>query len=125
MELAPWQGGAFERHVKSKKMVGRAHFSLDDVLNFCPLSYVSGEDMEEPITPSHLVVGRQILSLPDNLDYVCDDLDDEEFTLDATSRVRHLNISSTTFGRGGEQNICGRSMLTFARKHQSDGSWRL
>ena len=108
VERAPWWGGAFERMVRStkrclKKLIGRAHFSLDElitalaeieaVLNSRPLSYMSGEDLEEPITPSHLVVGRRILSMPDNLDYTCD-LDDSEFTLDArqlTSRVKHLN----------------------------------
>ena len=51
-----------------KKLIGRAHFSLDElttalaeveaVLNSRPLSYFSGEDMEELITPSHLIVGR-------------------------------------------------------------------
>ena len=86
-----------------KKLIGRVHFSLDElttalaeieaVLNSRPLSYVPDEDMEEPITPSHLIVGRRILNLPDNLDYVCD-LSDSEFTLDtnhATKRVKHLN----------------------------------
>ena len=42
------------------------------MLNSWPLSYVSGEDMEEPITLSYLIVGRQILNLPDNLDNVYD-----------------------------------------------------
>ena len=49
--------------------------------------------MEEPITPSHLIIGRRILNLLDNLDHVCD-LNDSEFTLDtnrATKRVKHLN----------------------------------
>ena len=86
-----------------KKLIGRAHFSLDElttalveieaVLNSQPLSYVSSDDMEEPITPSHLIVGRRILDLPDNFDYVCD-LNDSKFTLDtnqATNRVKHLN----------------------------------
>ena len=78
VERAPWWGGALERMVRStkcclKKLIGRAHFSLDvlttalaeteAVLNSRPLSYVSGEDMEEPITPSHWIVGRQILNL--------------------------------------------------------------
>ena len=108
VERAPWWGGAFERMVKStkrclKKLIGRAHFSLDElttalaeieaVLNSRPLSYVSGEDMEEPITPSHLIVGRRILNLPDDLDYVCD-LNDDVFTLDtnrAANRLKHLN----------------------------------
>ena len=86
-----------------KKVIGRACFSIDElttalaeieaVLNSRPLSYVSGEDREEPITPSHLVVGHRILSLPDNLDYTCD-IGDEEFMIDSgqvTKRVKHLN----------------------------------
>lgn len=108
VERAPWWGGAFERMVRStkrclKKLIGRAHFSLDElttalaeieaVLNSRPLSYNSTDDMEEPITPSHLIVGRRILNLPDNLDGVCD-LDDDDFTVDTNqvnSRVKHLN----------------------------------
>ena len=108
VERAPWWGGAFERLVRStkrclKKLIGRSHISLDElitalaeieaVLNSRPLSYVSSEDLDEPITPSHLILGRRLLSLPDNLDYLCDP-DDEEFTLNksqVTSRVRHLN----------------------------------
>ena len=43
---------------------------IEAVLNSRPLSYVPSEDIEEPITPSHLFVGRRILYLPENLDYV-------------------------------------------------------
>lgn len=104
MERAPWWGGAFERMVRStkrclKKLIGRAHFSLDElttalaeieaVLNSRPLSYVSGDDMEEPLTPSHLITGHR----PDDLHHACD-LDDDEFTLDSKqvkNRVKHLN----------------------------------
>ena len=56
-------------------------------------TYISSEDHDEPVTPSHLIVGRRLLSLPDNLNYLCDP-DDEKVTLDknqVTSRVRHLN----------------------------------
>ena len=66
---------------------------IEAVLKSRPLSYISSEDLDEPVTPSHLIVGRRLLSLPDNLDYLCDP-GDEEFTLDknqVTSRVRHLN----------------------------------
>ena len=58
-------------------MIGPAKFSYDDmhtafveieaIINSRPLSYVSSDDTEEPLTPSHLLVGRRILSLPDNL----------------------------------------------------------
>ena len=74
VERVPWWGGAFERLVRSTKcclhkLAGRAQFSYDElvtalveiesVINSRPLMYMSAGDMEEPLTPSHLVVGRQ------------------------------------------------------------------
>ena len=85
-----------------RKMVGRANFSLDElltavveieaVINSRPMSYVSSSDYEEPLTPSHLVVGRRLLNLPDYLGYTCDP-GDEDFEVNAsqpTKRVKHL-----------------------------------
>lgn len=107
IERAPWWGGVFERMVKStkrclRKMVGRASFSHDElltavveieaVINSRPLSYVSSSDYEEPLTPSHLVVGRRLLNLPDYLGHACDP-DDEDFEVNPsqlTKRVKHL-----------------------------------
>jgi len=107
IERAPWWGGAFERMVQStkrclRKLIGRAQFSLDElvtalaeiesVINSRPLTYVSADDMEEPLTPSHLMVGRRILNLPDHLSHL-DDLKDEEFSPDSTQltrRMKHL-----------------------------------
>lgn len=114
IERAPWWGGAFERMVKStkrclRKMVGRAHFSFDElltalteiesVINSRPLSYVSANDLEEPLTPSHLLVGRRILNLPDHLGFPYD-LGDEDFSTDSTQltrRMRHLNNTLNHF----------------------------
>ena len=83
-------------------MIGRASFTRDElltavveieaVINSRPLSYVSATDIEEPLTPSHLIVGRKILSLPDYLGYVCDP-GDEDFEVSAsqlTKRMKHL-----------------------------------
>ena len=60
-----------------RKVIGRAQFSVDvlvtalaeieAVINSRPFSYVSVGDVEESLTPSHLLVGRQILNLPDHL----------------------------------------------------------
>ena len=58
-----------------KKSVGRNCLSYDEILtliteveavhNSRPLTYVSSEDVEEPLTPSHLLIGYRILTLPD------------------------------------------------------------
>jgi len=69
---APWWGGLFERLVKStkrclRKILGQAKLSHDEfrtalveiemVLNSRPLTYISSEDFDEPLTPSHLLTG--------------------------------------------------------------------
>ena len=83
-----------------RKTIGQAKFSYDElntalveveaILNSCPLTYVTLEDFEEPTT-SHLLIGRRILSLPDDLNYVDDG--DEEFVVDSENlqRRKHLN----------------------------------
>ena len=92
LEKAPWWGGVFERLVKStkrclRKTIGQARFSFDELLtviveiegiiNSRPISYLNSDDIEEPLTPSHLLVGRRILNLPDNLAHY--EEGDEEF----------------------------------------------
>ena len=67
LERAPWWGGIFERMVRSikrclKKIVGQTRLMYDDlvtvvteiemILNSRPLSFVSSEDLDEPLTPS-------------------------------------------------------------------------
>ena len=106
LEKAPWWGGIFERMVKSvkrclRKTIGRGRLTLDElttaitevemIVNSRPLTYVSTEDTEEPITPSHLITGRRLMSLPDgpyNRD-IDDDAVIEHSTL--TKRMIHLN----------------------------------
>ena len=105
VEKAPWTGGIFERMVKSaekclKKTIGRAVLTHDElltavtevemILNSRPLSYVSTDDIEEPLTPSHLLIGKRVLSLPDALP--CDgDSDTETSPMCPNKRMRHLN----------------------------------
>ena len=48
---------------------------VEGVLNSRPLTYVYSDDITEPLTPSHLLVGYRILTLPD--DTVSQDVDDE------------------------------------------------
>ena len=103
---APWWGGVFERMIRMtkrclKKIVGRARLTLDElitlitevegVINSRPLSYVSCDDIEEPLTPAHLLCGRRLLNLPDSLCYTDPE---EEYGLSRehlARRLVHLN----------------------------------
>ena len=73
---APWWGGFFERMVRSvkrclKKTLGNARVTYEEfetvlievegILNSRPLTYVY-EDLEEPLTPASLCIGRRLLS---------------------------------------------------------------
>lgn len=110
LEKAPWWGGIFERMIKSakrclKKVVGRASLKYDKlltivteveaVLNSRPLSYVSMDDIEEPLTPSHLILGYRVLSLPDPP--ISDDPDYVESADGYTRRLRHVVKTSEQF----------------------------
>lgn len=61
------------------------------ILNCRPLSYVSSEDYEEPLTPSHLLCGHRIMSLPDNRSSEAEDSDADFQPQDLDRRMRHLS----------------------------------
>ena len=82
LERAPWWGGFFERLIRCvkrclKKILRNARLTyeelltvivdIESVLNSRPLTFVHSEDMEEPLTPSHLMLGRRIRSIPDDI----------------------------------------------------------
>ena len=106
LEKAPWWGGVFERLVKSvkrclKKTISGARLTYEElltvisevemILNCRPLSYVSSEDYEEPLTPSHLLCGHRIMSLPDNRSSEAEDSDTDVQPQDLDRRMRHLS----------------------------------
>ena len=88
-----------------RKMVGQASLNHDElvtavteiesIINSRPLSYVSAGDTEEPLTPSHLLIGRRVLNLPDHLGYSCDP-GDEDFDIDSTQLMRRMKHLSNT-----------------------------
>ena len=57
-------------------------------------------DLEEPLTPSHLLIGRRVLNLPDNLGVLLSDPEDEEFTVSPNQlgdRVKNVSKSLNYF----------------------------
>ena len=120
VEKAPWWGGIFERMIRStkrclRKAIGRARLTYDElltvvtevemVINSRPLTYVSSDDLQEPLTPSHFLTGRRTLSLPDSLCYGRDvEEDDVELAHDhLTKRMIHLNVVLNQFWRRWSQ----------------------
>ena len=112
LERAPWWGGFFERLIKStkrclKKVVGQSTLNynqlvtliveVESVLNSRPLTYLSMDDLEEPVTPSHLICGYRVLSLPD---IEISDLSDPDYDLDQdeiSRQTQHLKIVLSKF----------------------------
>lgn len=110
LEKGPWCGGIFERLVQSvkrslRKIIGQSKFTYDElytvlieverIINCHSLTYVSLDDLEEPLTPSHLLVGRRLLNLPS----IVEDSDDDFCVADTTlqKRTRHPNNTINHF----------------------------
>ena len=107
LERTPWWGGLFERMVRSikrclKKTIRGAKLTYEElmtvtvevemILNSRPLSFVSSEDVDELLTPSHLLHGQRLLNLPDSVN--TRDLSDPDFEMSSTDlskRMSHLS----------------------------------
>ena len=118
----PGGGGIFERLIGLtkrclRKVIGRAKFIHDElltavteieaILNSRPLSYVSLEDIEEALTPSHLIIGRLLLNLPDEM---CYRSSEEELSLEPTAvilnrRMKYLHSTIDQFWERWNANI--------------------
>ena len=108
LELAPWWGGFFERMTRCvrrclKKILKNAKLTYDELstavmeveceLNSRPLTYVSSDDTEEPLTPSHRLTGRRVLSIPDEVATA------EEDETDVELLTRKQRFFSTLLGQ--------------------------
>ena len=86
VEKAPWWGGFWERLVRSvkrplRKVIGRTNLTYDELqtivveieglINARPLTYVYDdvESVSFPLSPSHLVYGRRITTMPNSEHY--------------------------------------------------------
>uniref|UniRef100_A0A1X7U0I1 Integrase catalytic domain-containing protein n=1 Tax=Amphimedon queenslandica TaxID=400682 RepID=A0A1X7U0I1_AMPQE len=91
IERAPWWGGFFDRMVQLmkrcfRKLVGQAKLTYEElitgitevklILNSRPLTYMSSTDLDKPITPSRIILGRRLLDLPH---FLCTNQDDKDY----------------------------------------------
>ena len=108
---APWWGGVFERLIRSvkrclRKVVGGGRLTRDElntvvtevemVINARPL-YVgmTSDDMEPPLTPSHLLHGRRISQMAEEPVEAADDPDfsiPESNTATLDKRMKHMKM---------------------------------
>ena len=115
MAKAPWWGGFFERMIKSakrclKKLLRYARLTYEEmltvlvdieaVINSRPLTYLYDDDVGvESLTPSHLMIGRRILSAPSNcpVDDVDGAEDDTPTPKTLSKRVQYLQRLNNQF----------------------------
>ena len=67
---------------------------MEGILNSRPLTYVSTEELEEPLTPSHLLVGHRIFNMPQP-NYSGDE--DYENDVPATGLTQRFKYSTHSF----------------------------
>ena len=90
-------------------MIGQARLSYDEmhtaileveaILNSRPLSYTTSDNMDEPLTPAHLV-GWRLLTLSDDLSYYVDGDENFEITSEQLQRrMKYLNSVINHFWR--------------------------
>ena len=85
LPASPWWGGFYERLVRSvktclKKTIGRAFMTFEELqtilceieaaINNQPLAYLSEDDLDEALTPLHLMNGRSIGKRAQSVDLV-------------------------------------------------------
>ena len=101
LDRSPWWGGFFERLVRSvkrplRKVLGNARLTHDELLtvlleiestlNSRPLTYEYDEIGGEMLTPSHLIFGFRLSSLPDVIPS-----EEEECVPSANKRFHYLS----------------------------------
>ena len=94
LEKSPWWGGFIERMVGSvksvlRKILYRSFLSYDEmstllkevesVVNSRPITYIYNDEVVDPLSPSHLLIGKRSTQLPNDTLYVNDNDDRNRF----------------------------------------------
>ena len=83
------QNAVFERSLEHLELL-TVVTEVEAVLNSMPLTYMSSEDVEEPLTPSHLILGYRVMSLPNHSNVTLDDPDFYESPDNLNRQFKHL-----------------------------------
>ena len=124
MEVSPWWGGFYERMVQivkrpMRKILRRTNATYDELLtivneieavvNCRPLCYLYSDDIEQVLTPSHLITGKRLISV----DRVLPDENFQENENNLNSRLKHLRTLI-----GHYEKRWKREYLTELREYQ-------
>ena len=88
LSLSPWWAGFYERLIRIikstlRKVLGNTKLNYEELLkvltenkrvvNSQPISYIYNDEITKTLTPSHLLIGRNILSEVNKADLICDE----------------------------------------------------
>ena len=100
LPASPWWGGFYERLVRSvktplKKVIGKAKLNYEEmetvlieierIINTRPLTYLYDDDISEALTPSHLLMGRNLASDTTDVNTTV-----ESDTINLSNRLKYL-----------------------------------
>ena len=112
-----------------RKSIGKARLTLDElttvvvqveaILNSRPILYVSSEDLEEPLTPSHLLTGYRLLCLPDSSSAHDTDEDFEMTSHDLVVRAQNLTRILDQFWNRWREEYLVQLRERFSSKNNS------
>jgi hypothetical protein len=110
--------------------LGQAKLSQDElltalveaevVLNSRPLTYISADDLDEPLTPSHLLVGRRLMNFPGHLLATSHDSECDVDGCDLNARLKHLNRLLDSFWKRWRREYL-LELREAHRHHRSNG----
>lgn len=133
---APWFGGFWERLIGItknclKKALGRSHISLDELqtivteiestMNDRPITYVE-EDCTMPLTPSLILHGHRLRSLPHEIDDGVDDDPDFNPTSHVALNNRHKRL--TRILQNFKKSWSQEYLTSLQERHKVQGSLR-
>ena len=137
MDRVPWWGGFFKRMIQNakrslRKTLRNAKLDYDELhtilvevegaLNSRPLTYVSSDDVEEPLTPFHLIYGRGILSLAKVAPGREASLSEATSSIDGPRRRKYLRLLLDHFWKRWSKEYLIELRNLYLQKSRPEGS---